>query len=972
MGSSLFPDYNLEKKPYLELRFWKIFKGEKKSTGEKISAFIFEKKILDKKSEKEKDNILLCLRKEPETLIRGRNKHKNFLTVIESLKEDNNSLGFITEYINYNLISWIKNYHPSQFEIKYIIYQLLSVAIFLHSEYHISHNNLNPENIFINEKNFIKLTGFMFNTSIQKEINNNKGLIFSKNVVEVFFDLKYIAPELILNNEINNNSDNFVIGLISYYLLGNKNNNTDLIVLNDNSYDSFKNTYKNINIERKINKLNNDDFSKELLKNLLQNNSEKRKNLTQIQNSKFFIDSEDNNKLIPLCLLSKMESSEIANNYDLLKLLPNILNLYSKTEKESLVLPNLLYYLKIESLINPIVPSIFLLSEQNNKDINFEEKIWPSFKKLFYMKKLPAATLYITLKKISFLINNLDKLEFNKHCIPLIGKALDCGVQKIQEVILEELPNILKSMDKNEFQTKIYNRLVKIVIQTKNKIIRKKIINFFICLTDYFDSYFINNNFLDDIEKIIKSETTLNICKNAFILYEKIKLKVNNKSVRSKIIPSLLLMMCNGEISEDLFNQGEKIIHSYIEKIKEKRKDQFVQDIESDLEEKNNSNNNNNENNISNKNSKISKNNNNNIISSPLSVTRTKSTLSGNISLFEINSSEDSNLGVEEKNLNKKDKKEKGNNRNNKKKDLNNNNNLFDNLLNDNNEDIYNKNNDSSFDSTSLGKNQNEFNIGLKKEFLSSLELKKIEKKKKIENNNNDKKISCFSENKKTPWEEIESDDENTDELTRYIKPKKSKEEKSKNTEKKETKKNDRKKKWDEDEDEDEDINDNNLKDKKDEGDDTEPKDKIDNTKKQLDELLLKIDENEPNQKSNDNDTNPINKNYIYNEKEKKTESIKEKDEDKEVTKKGIKKKKKHKKKDKKEKNNNEDKNEEEIIDNEIKKNIDGNKEKSEEKKDKNKEKNGNIAQSQISTTKIRMNQRAAIIDLDSLLNDDD
>ena len=953
MGSSLFPDYTLEKKPYLELKFWKIFKGENKSTGEKISAFIFDKKILDKMSEKEKENILLCLRKEPETLIRGKNKHKNFLTVIESLKEDNNSLGFITEYINYNLISWINSYHPSQLEIKYIIYQLLSVSIFLHSEYHISHNNLNPENIFITEKNFIKLTGFMFNTNISKEINNNNSLIFTKNIVETYFDLKYIAPELVLNNEINNNSDNFIIGLISYFLLGDKNNNSDLIILNDNSYDSYKNTYKNINIERKIDKLNKNDFTKEFLKNLLQNNSEKRKNLSQIQNSKFFIDSEDNNKLIPLCLLSKMESSEITKNYDLLKLLPNVLNLYSKKEKEYLVLPNLLYYLKIESLINPIVPSIFLLSEQNNKDINFEEKIWPSFKKLFNMKKLPAATLYIILKKISFLINNLDKSEFNKYCIPLLGKSLDCGIQKIQEVVLEELPNILNKVDKNEFQSKIYNRLVKIVMQSKNKIIRKKIMNFFICLTDYFDSYFINNNFLDDIEKIIKSETTLNICKNAFVLYEKIKLKVNDKSVRSKIIPSLLLMMCNGEISEALFIQGQKIIHSYIEKIKEKRKDQFVQDAESEQEEKSNTNNNNNENNKSNKNSKIlniSNNNTNNIVSSPLSVTRTKSTLSGNISLFEINSSEDSNFGLEEKNMNKKEKKEKknsekNNEKNNKKGSNINNNNLFDNLLNDNNDDIYNKNNDSSFDSTSIGKNQNDLNIGIKKEFLSSLELKKIEKKKKLENSNTNKKVSCFTENKKSAWEEIESDDENTDELTRYIKPKKSKEGKINNNE---SKKNDNKKKWDEDEDED--INENNLKDKNNEFNSIFLKDKKDNNndEKQLDELLLKTDESQSNQKNNDNDINPINK---------------EKDKEKEETKKEVKKKKKHKKKDKKEKNKDEENN------NEKKKNIDKNKEKSEEKKDKKEEKS---VEKQISTTKMRMNERAAILDLDNLLNDDD
>ena len=866
---------------------------------------------------------------------------------------------------------------------------------FIHTEYHISHNNINPENIFLTEKNFIKITGFMFNTNLIKDnstnSNSNNNLIYSKNIVETFLDLKYLSPELILDNEINNSSDNFIIGLISYYLLGEKNNNKDLFFLNDNSYDSYKSSYKNTNLDKKIHLIsNNDELIKDFLKSLLQNNAEKRKNLAQIQNSKFFVDSEDNNKLIPLCLLSKMESAEITKNYDLLKLLSNIniLNLFSIKEKEFLILPNLLYYLKIESLINPIVPCLFLIAEKSNKEKFFEEKIWPTYKKLFKMKKFPAATLYFTLKKLSFLINNLEKAEFNNHCIPLMCKALDCGVLKIQEVILEELPNILKNMDKNEFQDKIYNRLVKIVIQTKNKQLRKKIMNFFICLTDYFDSYFINNNFLDDIEKLIKNETTLNICKNAFILYEKIKLKVNDKSVRSKIIPSLLLMMCNGEISEDLFIQGEKTIHSYIQKIKEKRKEQFVKDIESDSEDKNK--------NKENTEKKKNDNNNGNIIAtSPPSVTRTKSTLSGNISLLECNSSEDSNFALDEKNKNKKKKKPKI--------ESNENNNLFNNLLNDNNEDIYSKNADSSFDSISLGKNKKELNLNLinKKEFLSSLELEKIEKKKKLENNDTINKKSNFAENKKNKWEEIESDDENTDELALYIKPKKSKEELVGNQVKVSPKKPDKKNKWDEDisEDDYEDAtNEITLNKKKDieseiSKNNSTKKENANKDTNKLDELLLFNNEDDGNKDKN-NDINPINLAYYNNEnkdknKEMEEEKIKEKDGT--NKKKGVKKKKKHKKKDKKETQESELKKIEKKDEGEIKEIKDENKEKDEKEKNngieikENKKDNNNDKKEkgekdtkeksnyerQISTTKMRMNQRAAAIDLENLLADD-
>jgi hypothetical protein len=455
--------------------------------------------------------------------------------------------------------------------------------------------------------------------------------------------------------------------------------------------------------------------------------------------------------------------------------------------------------------------------------------------------------------------------------------------------------------------------------------------NFFICLSDYFDSYFINNKFLDDIEKIIKSETTLNICKNAFILYEKIKSKVNDKSVRSKIIPLLLLMMCNGEISEELFIKGENIIHSYIQKIKEKRKEQFLQDIENDSDENN-----------SNKNINVIKKaeGNNKNISSPLSVARSKSTLSGNISLFG-NSSEDSGLDLEQKKRSKKEKEKEKIKENKNKIELNNeNNNLFDNLLNNNNEDMDNKNVDSSFDSISTGKNKNEFDLANKKEFLSSLKLKRIEKQQKLENKNTAGKTNTFNENKKNGWEEIESDDENTDELGKYIiKPKKSSEGKS--NKKESDKKKSNRKKWDEEEEED---NDDNLNYKKNESESDFSKEKNKNENKKNEEIFhLNFDEY-----NNSIAVNPINT-YLYdnivnnNDMEKKeeiadnkNESIKDNDKD-ENNKKKIKKKKKHKKKDK-------------------------------DKTEDNKEKETKEA---ISTTKMRMNERAKNLDLDSLLDDD-
>ena len=915
MGSSLFPEYNMEKNPYIKLKFWQIFSANKKSSGEKVSIFIFEKKNLDKNSEKEKNTILQLLKNEPENLLKLKN-NKNCLKVIEPLAEDSYSIGFITEYVNYNLKEWIKEYKPNKFEIKYIIYQIISVIISLHNDYQISHNNLNPENIFIDENNFLKISGLTLTTPLVKG-NNNNDMNILKIQLESYCDLKYCCPELILDNNISNNSDNFIVGLIAFYLLKS---GEDFFVLLNNNVETYKNTYENTNIEKKIKKIK-DEHTEDFLKNLLYNEPQKRKSLSLIQNSKFFTEYEDNNnKLISLCLLSKMEMLELSKSYELLKLLPNILNSYSNKEKELLILPNLLYYLKKENLINPIIPSIFLLCEQSNPKINFANKIWPYIKFLFNMKKLPAAALYFILKKIPFLIKNLDKQEFNKNCIPLICKSLDCGVQKIQEVILDELPEILKDLDQNEFKNSIYNKLISIIIQSKNPKIKTTIMNFLKYICDYLDSYFINNKFLDDIEKIIKSETTIITCKNALILYERIKSKVNDKSIRSKIIPSLLLMMCNGEISEELFNKGEKIIQEYIQNIKEKRKAQFVQEVvEVNINEnlcdeikENIVTNNNNGKNIKNKNNI----NNEICMNSPKSQSYTKSILSGNVSLLEYNSSEDSNLEITRKSSkNKNIINNKSKNKTEEKKIIvnnidNNNNNINDNLfdcllLDDKNEENY------SFDSANVNaektQSKNILKFVDKKEFLSSLELKQVEAKKKMQNNITPSNFINNKENEKAKeekniiknnlWEEIESDDEKNknealDIFNNFIKKKKKsgsfKEKENKNE--KNEKINDKiksKKKWDEDDDEEnndiKDINDNINKEKK-ENEIEQKKDKNDlNNNLVNNDIDKNIGENLLSNNTENKDTNDGNKNKTSKKiikKKKKKKKAKEKGEE--------------------------------------------------------------------------------------------
>ena len=67
---------------------------------------------------------------------------------------------------------------------------------------------------------------------------------------------------------------------------------------------------------------------------------------------------------------------------------------------------------------------------------------------------------------MTFILENISNEEFINKCIPIIYKALDCGMGKIQEVIIEQMKIIYDLIDNEMFIDKIYSRLIQILCNT--------------------------------------------------------------------------------------------------------------------------------------------------------------------------------------------------------------------------------------------------------------------------------------------------------------------------------------------------------------------------------------------------------------------------------------------------------------------------------------------------------------------------
>ena len=163
MVSELFSNYIIEKTPFLQggyMKLWKIYHGTHKIRKQEVCIFVFEKKLLEKYPKQEQGGILLTLKCEAHMLVKF--KHPSLLSVVEPFVEDKTTLGFVTERFDYSLNSWMSYAKPSKLEIKQMVIELAKTILFLHNDAHVVHNNLNPDVIFIDSNNKIKISGLSF------------------------------------------------------------------------------------------------------------------------------------------------------------------------------------------------------------------------------------------------------------------------------------------------------------------------------------------------------------------------------------------------------------------------------------------------------------------------------------------------------------------------------------------------------------------------------------------------------------------------------------------------------------------------------------------------------------------------------------------------------------------------------------------------------------------------------------------
>ena len=587
MGTELFSNYSIEKTPFLQggyMKLWKIYHGTHKVRKQEVCVFVFEKKTLEKFPKSDHSEILLTLKCEAHMLVKF--KHPSLLSVVESFVEDKNSLGFVTERFDYTLNSWMSIAKPSKLEIKQMVIELSKAILFLHNDAHVVHNNLNPDVIFIDSNNKIKISGMSFSLEdpplqggdidISKYTPNAIHNINPHNNKLSLPDLSFIAPELIFNNKCFYSCDMFSLGLIIYQIL--KDHLGDykshlFMKLSSNSisaYKSFFNSYDSY-LSSKLKFENDDNF---LLSKLLQREQSIRPRVREIIETPWFNDP----KLKALNFIMNLESNDQKKNIEFLEKLPKIIGMFENKIIVKRFLPALLKAIKVETLINPCLPAIFSISESPSLNISFGKDIWPKLKDLFKLRSLPAAAIYFLISKVQFIGEHISQTEFSQNFLNLICKALDCNVPKIQFVVSTNMKFITKSIDSLSFKNQIFPRMMQVVSTTNSKTLKLDMLNNIKSLYTKLDQNLINDKLLTTLEKVRKVDNNNDVCMSICDIYLEIAKIVNLEGIANKILPNLISMLVSANITKGNFDKIMSLITTYLDQIKKNRYNELIND----------------------------------------------------------------------------------------------------------------------------------------------------------------------------------------------------------------------------------------------------------------------------------------------------------------------------------------------------------------------------------------------------------
>lgn len=468
-SSNISANYNISNTPQTIAGAWKVYDGQKKTTGKSVSVFVFDRKSLEPNSglrsrssgaarRKVHDEVVGRLKKEASSLARLR--HPNILELVEPV-EDTRSGGlmFATEPIITTLAALLQdrndqhgsegsrgrnNRHRTpaddarhkeadidELEFQKGLLQIAKGLEFLHESAGLVHGNFAPESIYINQKFDWKVSGLGFSGPPDNSSGPSKSFPIALSELlyhdpqlpeTVQLNLDYTSPDFVLDGNISSSADMFSLGLIILALYSSPHQSP----LKTNSNVS---AYKTLFASSSTTPTANNNFLSakplpkqmlfDVLPRLVTRRPAQRMNAHEFQESRFF----DNILVSTIRFLESLPAKTPNEKAQFMRGLPRILDQFPKSILERKLLPALLDETKDRELLAVILANIFqVINFLETGERAFTDNVLPRLREIFLSANSKdnsverdtskEAGLVVVLEKIVLISENCSGKEF--------------------------------------------------------------------------------------------------------------------------------------------------------------------------------------------------------------------------------------------------------------------------------------------------------------------------------------------------------------------------------------------------------------------------------------------------------------------------------------------------------------------------------------------------------------------------------
>ncbi|KAK3813167.1 MAG: kinase-like domain-containing protein [Benniella sp.] len=554
---------------------WKIHRGTKRTTGQEVAVFIFEKNIVESisslrrqaPSKRDQERVYEFLKKEAGALSRLR--HPCMLEVVEPVDESRTAIAFATEPIFASLSNLLGNYEnlPSvpddirkfeldDLEIQKGLSQLGKGLQFCHNDAKIVHGNLVPDAIFVNAKGDWKIAGFGFSTFLSRDS--------STSTVEYWDydhelhpycqrDLNYQAPEYVLDQKLDPSNDMFGIGCLAYSVF---NKGSPLFHTRGNL-----NTYR-----QQIVRIDQQQYDKlpaylaDAMTRLITREPSMRMTAVEFQSSKFF----DN---ILVSTMKYMENFAEKTRDDKSQFMKGLLRVLPQFPERVLlrkILPCLLEELKDHALLPYTLPNVFYIIEKMTPK-EFEERVLPVLKPIFLVRE-PMQNLLTLLEKIELLHQKASGTVFKEDIMPLVYVALEPkNPPSVQEKALKTVPGIMEALDYTTVKASLFPRIATLFAQTTTLTVKVSTLLCFHTVMKVLDKFTITEKVIPLLRNIKTREITVTMA--TLQVYEEMGKHVEKEIVGTSIIPQLWSLALGPNLKAEQFEKFMSTIQDLSTKV---------------------------------------------------------------------------------------------------------------------------------------------------------------------------------------------------------------------------------------------------------------------------------------------------------------------------------------------------------------------------------------------------------------------